>query len=182
MTVSVEFNPARVLARLKANRQKGPALIAHALNRAADSGRTAGARAISQDMRVKVGEVRDKIRVAGASASRQVVSFYASSKRLPLSAFGARGQYPSRGKGRGVTAKTKTGRYPHAFLARLKSGHLGVFARVGKSRLPIRELFVVSIAHVFVKHKDVIVARSREQLVKNLQSNLRFLSVSAAAA
>jgi hypothetical protein len=175
VTVSAEFNPAKLLRRLRANRAQGPKLIAHALNRAADSGRTAGTRAIAGDMKLKAGTVRDRIRVQGATAARHVVSFFASPKRIPVIEFGARGPMPSRGRGRGVTANTPAGRYPHAFIARMASGHVGVFQRVGKSRTPIRELRAASIAHVFRKHRGVIVDRAREQLTKNLRSNLRFM-------
>ena len=83
---------------------------------------------------------------------------------------------PSRGRGRGVTAKVGPSRtrYPHAFLAQMRSGHLGVFQRVGRTRLPIRELRGPSIAHVFGKYVAVGIARGEEQLKKNLQSEFRF--------
>lgn len=42
-----------------------------------------------------------------------------------------------------------------AFIATLKSGHEGVFRRVGRSRLPIREAFTTRVSDVF-QDADVI--------------------------
>jgi hypothetical protein len=83
---------------------------------------------------------------------------------------------------------------PNAFIARMQSGHVGVFQRVAgssgrrgpapnRSQLPIRELFGPSIWQVFKKYEAVGLARGREQLIKNLQSEFRFvLAVDAPAA
>ena len=38
---------------------------------------------------------------------------------------------------------------PHAFMIGLKSGHVGVFERQGKSRLPIREDRTITVASMF---------------------------------
>ena len=55
----------------------------------------------------------------------------------------------------GVTAKTIQGDSPltlkHAFVARMSNGHVGVFSRRGKERLPIQEHYGPSVATVFEK-------------------------------
>ena len=163
----------RAIARLKA---KAPAAIARAINRSADSAVTAMARVIGQDTGLKVGVVKERIGVEKATLNRQVATVHASAKRIPIYDYGARGPVPSRGKGRGVSARLKGGRqrYPHAFIATMDSGHTGVFERTATRRLPIKELFGPSVAHVFEKHRQVGVDRAQEQMRKNLASELRF--------
>ncbi len=184
MTLTASFTGSS-LKKLTTNRAKGRTLIASALTRAATSGRAVMARDIAQDMRINVTAVKEKIRVDKVRESGDTfsVSLYASSRRVPLIDFGARGPRPSLGKGRGVTARTRVGRYPRAFIAQVYGrggggGHIGVFERKGKARLPIKELLVVSIAHVFTKHIATGMARVKEQLAKNLRSNFRFFTLS----
>jgi hypothetical protein len=172
------------IARLRA--RSVPAQV-RAINRAIGSANTAMLRVIAQDMGVKVGDVREKIRTQQATPDRRRARLYASAKRIPLIAFGAKGPEPSRGRGRGVSVKTGSGRrtIPNAFIATMQSGHRGVFQRVAgaarrhgplphRSQLPIRELFGPSIWKVFLKYQHVGIARGEEQLIKNLQSEFRF--------
>lgn len=49
------------------------------------------------------------------------------------------------------------GSYRSAFLAQMKSGHRGVMKRVGKARLPIRELFGPNPAHDVTNNPDEFV-------------------------
>ena len=194
MGMTVRFTtttPAQV-AKL---RKKAPLAQVRALNRAIASANTAMLRVISADMGVKIGDLRDKIRVEQATPARLRARLYASAKRIPLIDFGAKGPEPSRGRGTGVTVKLGRARtrIPNAFIARMKSGHRGVYRRVDngvgrrgplphRSQLPIRELFGPSIWKVFTKNQQVGIDRGREQLIKNLQSEFRFvLAVDAAA-
>lgn len=55
---------------------------------------------------------------------------------------------------KGVTVRGR-GNFPHAFVAGMASGHAGVFQRVGKSRLPIQELFAANPAHAVTNNPDV---------------------------
>jgi len=188
------------LARL---RQRVPAAVARALNRAGDSAVTAMVRVISQDTGVKQADLRGttkrnrRIWTQPAVPGRERLVVYATAARLPLYDFGTTPKEPpSRGKGRGVTARLRGGakRYPQAFIARMPSGHVGVFQRKsaslsetsrrlaaasagrgkGPARLPIYELHGPSIAHVFEKHVKVGIQRGYEQLTKNLRSELRY--------
>jgi hypothetical protein len=165
----------QMLTRLK---DVAPHAAARAINRSIASGKTAGERAVARDLKLKVSEVRRYVRLQEASKFKLVARIFASAKRLPVSVFN-----PRQGR-RGVTARTAQGTYPGAFIARLRSGHTGVFmrklptrSRVGKPRgspaLPIRELFHASIAHVFVKHLATMKARVTEQLAKNVAHELR---------
>lgn len=151
--------------------------IARALNRSAGSAKTAMVRVIAADLGLKAGDVRDHVVVKEARPDNLTATFFASGKRLPLIDFRARGPEPSRGKGRGVSARLPggAGRYPNAFIATMGSGHRGVFVRrPGSGRLPITELHGPSIAQSFRKNVSIGAARAKEQLIKNIQSELRF--------
>jgi hypothetical protein len=158
-----------MFARIKA---RAPQAIARSLNRAAVSARVVMVREIARDLSIKQGDV--KIHHHEASPAKHATRLSASLKRIPLIKFGARGPEPSRGRGTGVTARTRTRRYPHAFIATMKSGHKGVFQRMRTSRLPIRELFGPSIGHVFRKYRPLGLARAIESFNKNLQAELKF--------
>ena len=129
-----------------------------AMNRAIASGRTAMVREIARDTGVKVGDVRDAMPIREASLSVAQASFGAGLKRIPLIYFKARATR------RGVTyAFTGSrNRIPNAFLATMKSGHQGVFARKTAKRLPIVELFGPSLGHVFAKYRPMGLARTKD--------------------
>jgi hypothetical protein len=173
----------RAVRKLKA---KAPVAIARSLNRAAKSAHTAQARAVAQDMGIPVGTAKKAMRIEEATAGALVSRVEARGARLPLIAFRARGPEPSRGRGRGVTARLPggAGRYPRAFIATLQSGHRGVFERASaltrRSRgawgknLPILEKHGPSIPHVFNKHRAVGIAAGEASLTKNLSHEFRW--------
>jgi len=112
-----------------------------------------------------------------ASASRPEASLGASIKRIPLMKFNAKGPVPSRGRGRGVTYRLRggRGRVENAFIATMKSGHVGVFRRAGKARLGIVELFGPSLGQVFKKFRPAGLARAWEVFQKNFDHELDFV-------
>lgn len=165
-----------VMARMAALGDKASPAIVRALNRGGLTAKTYMASNVAKDMKLKVSDVKEKIRVKEANLYKHSFEISASLKRLPLILFNARGPEPSRGRGRGVTARTNTKRYPHAFIATMKSGHRGVFQRVGKARLGIRELRNVSLGHVFDKFKPEGLKRGLASVAKNLKSEFRFAS------
>jgi hypothetical protein len=164
-------------AALDALGRRGPIALARAINRTAASERTAMARAVAADMGLTVSTAREAIRVDKASATTQAARVTARGKRIPLIEFKARGPEPSRGRGRGVTYQGQGGRktIPSAFLATVGTGrHRGVFLRRGRARLPIRELYGPSIAHVFATLIPVGEARRGDVLTKNVEHELAF--------
>ena len=171
----------RAFARMK---ERAPYAIARALNRAAQSATTAMIRAISQDTGVKQADLRGstkrnrRIWSSEARPDRPICTVFATTERIPLMDFGARGPEPSRGKGRGVRAGLRGGArtYRNAFIATMSSGHKGVFQRSpGARRLPVYELRGPSIYHVWKKHETIGMARAKEQAVKNLQHEFRWV-------
>jgi hypothetical protein len=115
--------------------------------------------------------------------------------RIPLIDFGARGPEPSRGRGSGVTYRMGGAqkRLPHAFIARLASGHRGVFERTQgkfmriqkrswkKKRQAIHEKFGPSLPHVFAKLVPIGIARGVEALITNLEHEFQFAMREAAS-
>lgn len=174
--VRMTFDTSQARAQLAQLGAKVSRVVPRALNRAGTSARAAMVPLVAKDMGMKSGTVRERIVPVKADAGRLVFTLRASAKRIPLIEFDAKGPRPSYGRGRGVSARGASGRktYPRAFLATVGSGHEGVFERKTSARLPIRELFGPSIAHVFLKHVEVGKARGQEALIKNLQSEINY--------
>jgi hypothetical protein len=201
VNLTLNLNTSQTERALRRFQAKAPAAIARALNRSIDSGKTVMVRVLAKDMGLKQAYIRERIGTIPAKPDvRATAVLTARKKPIPLIAFNARGPEPSRGRGRGVTARNPggAGRYPHAFIARVRyqrAGtepglHKGVFQRVvganrvgpkpHRSQLPIRQLYGPSIAHVFTKNAAVGLARAQEQLPKNIRHELRFALSKAA--
>ena len=137
-----------------------------ALNRALIAGRTAMARDIAGDTGIGVRDVTKALSERRATIERAEAAFGATIRRIPLIYFKARQTAT------GVTARLTggAGQYPSAFIARMRSGHEGVFQRkfIGSigtrrvKRLSIVELFGPSLGHVFAKHRPAGLARTME--------------------
>lgn len=163
-----------------------PQAVTRALNRAGVSVRTLMASRVAADIRIRVGTVRDEIRISRATPTRPVVQIAVTGARIPLIEFKARGPEPSRGRGTGVRATLPApgrGQYPHAFIATMRSGHRGVFERydsAGKTgrRGPrggrIYELKGPSLPRVFERHAAEGLARGEEAFLKNLEHEIAF--------
>lgn len=185
--LTLNFNtddPLRTMARFAA---RAPRAVSRALNRTAVSVRTVMAKEIAQDTGIASTKVRARCRITNATPTRQTATVSASPAPIPLIDYHARGRYPSRGRGAGVTAMlpSPTGRgrvmvrFPKAFIAIVNrgksSGHRGVFERQTTKRLPIVQGFGPSIADVFAKHISIGQQRGEEALAKNLQHEMNFL-------
>lgn len=144
--------------------------MARAMTRAVDTGATLMSRLIAGDTGLPVREVRAGLAVAHAAQLEREVSAALGSKlaRLPLTVFGPRQTR------RGVSYKFGGGRkvVESAFMAKMKSGHEGVFKRVGKQRLPITELAGPSLGHVFAKFRpqvsDTVVRTFQERFAHEM--------------
>lgn len=195
--VSVRFDASGWTSAIdRLGRDFGKA-IERGVNRTLQNASTAMVKVIADDMGLAQKIVRPFIQSdkANANGQRWVGRLYASSAKVPLLDFGAKGPEPSRGRGAGVTAKLPppgAGRYPHLFIAAMSSGHRGVFGRVpgrymqkigrhGGRRQAIEEKFGPSVYHVFQKHQDVAEARAMEMLVTNITHEVQFLLSQVAA-
>lgn len=147
-----------------------------ALKRAATTTRAFMATAIAADMAVKVGAARAAMQIRQDRVeSEHVITVQIAGARLPLVQW-VRNPQPSRRRKGGVTARLPggAGRYPRAFVAQMASGHVGVFERKGKARLPIAELFGPSMVKAFRTHREAGRAAGQAALTKNLQHEFRW--------
>ena len=105
------------------------------------------------------------------SGSELVWKVRSSYGPTPLADFGARQTK------RGVTVVIRKGGsrtlIPGAFLATMKSGHVGVFTRVGKARLPIQERFGPKISNAFKDAAPAIAERGRAVFFATFERLLR---------
>ena len=149
----------------------------------------AGAQAKTQATR----EIRDRYHISSRVVGRQIVLSRAnkfsltaivkpSGRKLPVMAFQAR-KTPA-----GVRIQIKRGSpkvIAHAFITRLKSGHVGVFARgrysgrsfvYQKPRYPITELFTVGVPQAFGNRVviEALQRKVREKFPGILQHEIRF--------
>jgi len=170
--ISVKFDTRQIERALDALGRNSDNAASRSLNRGIVAGRTQLMRDTAEDMRLRQGTVRDRLKTTNSTPSTLTATVTAGTSRLALILFGARGPEPSRGKGRGVFARTPKGRYPNAFIARLR-GRPGVFQRQRSTRLPIAELFGPSVAHVAAKHTDAAAARAGEMTTKRLEHELQ---------
>lgn len=184
-TISVRFNTDGVNAALDQLGQRGARAARRALKRTAMSVRTLMAAEVAKDTGLRVGTIRKEVQ-ARIDDNVMVATVSVSGRRIPLIDFHARGPEPSRGTGRGVSALSngQRKRYPNAFIATMRSGHRGVFTRVGPSskkssgawskNLPIAQLFGPSLPHVFTKYLPLGAQLAETALVKNLEHELSF--------
>jgi hypothetical protein len=175
--ISITIEGADTLvADLKGANGRIAVALVRALNRAIGSARTVMVREIARDIGLKQKDVRDALPLREATFTRPEATLAAGLKRIPLMDFRATGPEPSRGRGRGVSYRLQGGRsrIPSAFIARMQSGHRGVFARTKTSRLPIKELFGPSLGHVFAKYRALGLARAEEVFMKNFDHEFTF--------
>jgi hypothetical protein len=172
----VLIGQAEVDAALREYPKKASRALVRAMNRALTSGRTLMVQRIAADTGLRSGDIKKAMALRNASAQSLEARLAIGLKRIPLISFNARGQEPSRGKGRGVSYRLKggSGRIGNAFISTMRSGHRGVFVRAGKTRLPIRELFGPSLGHVFAKYRPEGIARVKEAFATNFASEMAF--------
>lgn len=183
-TFTVELDADAALGALASFPARTERATVRALNRALTSGRALMASLIAKDMGLKQRDAKEAVRVEQATPAKLQVRMIASLKRLPLYDFGARGPRPSRGKGRGVSYRIGVrgrGRVESAFIAQMRSGHMGVFRRTSKARLPIVELFGPSVGRVFDKHRKAVITQTTQTFQTRLVAELKFANTNRGA-
>jgi hypothetical protein len=190
--VDIRHNIKSAVDRL-GNLSKGMAdkAIVRALNKTGQQGKTQAGREIKEQYQIgtRVTGRSITIRRAGRGVLQAVIKV--EGRALPMIAFQAKkdlGGVSVQIKGRRVVV-------PHAFIATLKSGHKGVFARggykggfekngqqfgrfqFGRKRLPIGELFTASVPQGFNNKvvKDRVVKRINEQFPKVLGQEIAYI-------
>lgn len=137
----------RAVRRYLASVERGVAKTAtlRAINDTARRAHTESVREVAKRMGVVQKRVRKDLTLSRATRARLVAVITAKGRPLPLIGFRARQLR------RGVKARAwgQQRLYPHTFIATMPSGHRGVFVRVGRGRLPIRELWGPAVPKEF---------------------------------
>lgn len=175
--VSVQGDLREAVARLQADvADQVAAGAARALNRAAVTTRAEAARKVRDRYNLKVGTAKAQMRIDRASRNRLTAQVLVSGRPIPLIEFAAR-RGPAGVSVEIVRGKRRTVR--GRFLAKMKSGHEGVYERKGRARLPIRELFTVGLPAMFTQRtviaaiEKVALERFRVELDRELKFRTR---------
>ncbi len=140
--------------------------IIRALDRTAKQGKVAAQKIIREEYNIKLHDISSKIKTDIHPSKLEAV-ITATDRSIPLIEFAAR-QIKT-----GVSFQVKRGSrktIKSAFIASMKSGHRGVFTRIGKKRLPIKQLYTIGVAEMFGSKKviEAIKKRIYEQWEKNI--------------
>lgn len=135
--IAIELNPrdlASIEAELVARPSQAERALARAINKTLNWARTQGLRAIAAEHRVPLAVLRRRRRTAVLKATRRALSGTLWFGTAPI-----RAAYLGTPRQTRAGARVAGRLFEGAFVTRLPSGHVGVFRRVAKSRLPIIE-------------------------------------------
>lgn len=189
MEVTLRIDTASVERAVGDIKDGLPRVLTRVLNRSLGEVHTLVKRGVAADTGLPVGEVDKSLEEFKATHSNLVARLVVTGRRIPLITFKARGPEPSRGRGRGVTysiGRNARTRVESGFIATMKSGHRGVFARLSGQgpatglrvgRLPIVELKGPSLPRVLTNQwiAQGWDTRGQEIVEKNLDHEVAYL-------
>jgi len=130
---------------IKFAQERLPKAFDSALRRVMQGVKTEAARAVRQRYYVRHGDVLQTIKVTKADGPGLTYLLRSRGPSIPLIRFRTTPSKPQPKKARVLRAAVKKegGKkpIPGAFVAQMDSGHIGVFRRVGRKRLPIEQLY-----------------------------------------
>jgi hypothetical protein len=129
-----------------------PKALANTINRATEGARTDAVRQVREEYIITSGRVRETLSIRKANPSNLTASVTSRGRPRALSYFKLRPGKVTKTRPRvGMHAQVKRGGgevIPETFIAKLASGHTGVFWREGKKRFPIEQLYGPSVAQM----------------------------------
>jgi Prophage minor tail protein Z (GPZ) len=172
ISVRVEVDAAPVLAVLEA--LSSPAfeqVAALALTDTVKNAQVQVAAQMAPAMGLPSRDVKADLRIEPARSDHLEAALVAAGRPIPMIRF-----RPKASRTGGVTVRIggDTETYRRAFITNVRNAHRGVFERVGKARLPIRELYGPSVPGFF-KRTDVlpvVQTTMRDRLLVNLMRQL----------
>lgn len=183
----ITFKADDTIAQLKdwakLSRGRVETATAKALNSAANAAKKHVVAEIPRKYSIKKDEVAKRFRLTKADetspATRQAATFKIKDVPIPLARFNSL-PWPvntARGPRVGVVAKisSSTKLVAHSFFAKVgKGGHVGIFARRGAARLPIREKWGPSVAQIVkTAFIEAMVTISRKTFAELLPKELK---------
>lgn len=163
---------------------------AAAINRAAQSAMTAAARSARENYYVKHGDVLKTMKLYKATPTDLAAMVVSRGYALPLTKFRISPNKPNpakaakarwrKGKSSALVARVRRGEggpIPGAFVARVKSGHVGVFRRTSKAKYPVEHLYGPAIPQLLSSRtvSEAVEQRASEQLDARLSHEIERL-------
>jgi hypothetical protein len=138
--------------------KRAPRAAAAGINRAAQGAFTLSVREIQKDIGATAQKsIRRNLSLSKASAAKpeaRLTALSSKKERVPIYEIAPKPRSVTRRRPPGgVTYGPQSKLIPGSFIARMQSGHIGVFQRIRDKRLPVRELFGPSVALVFSRRK-----------------------------
>lgn len=155
--------------------QQVPKVISRAINRSAHAARAQATRSVRETYNIKHRDVSSTIKVRTASPANLTANIRSSGAPLKLMNFRVSPKGPKKVKQ--VTVGVKKGsrkRIKGAFVAGMNSGHVNVFTRVSKPRLPIRGHYGPSVPQMIGNESVVSVVENKayDELDKRLEHEI----------
>ena len=169
---------------------KDAALVdVRAINRTASAAQTQSMKLAAEDTGLPLKEIRKSFKLIKATIPRREATLIGTGRRIPRYAFDARPKVPGKRRAGGVSYRGEGGQrivVPDAFIARMPSGHIGVYKRKAGARsrkkgdhwttLPIFELMGPSLPHV-IRNKRIFetqLATLEDVLRKNYEHEIAY--------
>lgn len=157
MKVTVSDNIKSATSAMKALPGGVNRAVAATLNRVAEGMKTEAARIIAKTYNIKNKDVKSlgNVKVTKANTSKLEILLTSKGGNIPLIKFSTNPNAPRRVKM--LKASVKRGGkkpVPGAFVATMKSGHTGVFERMGAKRNPIGEKYGPAVP-IMMNNQDV---------------------------
>ncbi|MFY0521018.1 phage tail protein [Lysinibacillus sp. UGB7] len=158
--------------------QQVPKVVSRAINRSAHAARAQANRSVREHYNIKQRDVSSTIKVRTASPDNLTASIRSSGEPLKLMTFRVSPNGPKKVKQ--VTVGVKKGsrkRIKGAFVTGMNSGHVNVFTRVTKKRLPIRGHYGPSVPQMIGNESVVSVVENKayDVLDKRLEHEINRL-------
>ena len=178
--IEIRFDDAKLKQlekELKGIPRALPKVMSRSLNRTASSARTDITDSIYKKTKIKKKYIRRGLKQIRATYRNWRSAVLGKYYAVPLISMWAR-QTKKGVTYRKIGAKNRI-LIRHAFIAKMQSGHKGVFKRRLKSRLPIDELYGPSLTHQwFESNRDkvkAIIDESRSKLAQSVHDQVQLI-------
>lgn len=148
--------------------------FSNAINRGLSYTKTQAFKQVKEVYAVKQSALNSATKTSVQKASTGNLAGYVSFSgvKIPLFKFQATPKAPSRGKKvRAAVEKGGGTTFEHAFIAQMKSGHMGIFERITSKRLPVEEIMGLSAAQMV--QREVIMDQLTEEAQKKVDERLQ---------
>lgn len=153
-------------------------VIVSAINKAAQAAKQDAVKKVRERYYVKAKDVSATIEIEKATLENQAAVVLSTGSPLALSKFRVTPARPPRRRRKNPiivrVVRGEGGPIRGAFVAQMKSGHIGVFRRAGPTRLPIIQLYGPSVPQM-LGHPSVtefVEERARELLEEKLEDEI----------